>query len=96
MYFLGLSLATCSDTASHSDGCKTVECTHIEIASDVNHPEGDDCSPLCMCHCCGGVTLVNEIEHIFKVNFSSFRQPLYSETSISEISFSVWQPPKIS
>lgn len=94
VYFLGLSVKTCSDTVMAADNCQIVSCVHLETGH-ADHHTADSCSPLCTCVCCGGVTLVYEFLHNFKANHSSLEKPLYSENSISEISFSIWQPPKI-
>ncbi len=67
---------------------------HIESSHADNHA-GDECSPLCNCTCCGSITIVHEISHSFKTNFTQLPKPFYSENSVSEISYSIWQPPKI-
>lgn len=95
VYFLGLSVKTCSDTVMAADNCQTISCVHLEAGHADSHA-ADSCSPLCTCSCCGGVTLVYECLHSFNASFTPLQIPLYSENSISEISFSVWQPPKIS
>lgn len=93
IYFLGLSVKTCGDIAI-DDNCKIVSCVHLETGH-ADHHSADSCSPLCTCSCCGGVTLVYEFAHSFKASFTPLEKPLYSENSISEISYSIWQPPKI-
>lgn len=95
IYFFALSGKTCGDIAMAADNCQTVSCVHLETGHADSHA-ADSCSPLCTCSCCGGVTLVYEFVHSFKANFTPLPNPLYSENSISEISFSIWQPPKLS
>lgn len=94
MYFLGLSAKACGDI-SIDDNCQIASCVHLETGHPQNH-SGDSCSPLCTCNCCGSVTLVYEFAHSFNASFTPLQKPLYSENSLSEISFSVWQPPKLS
>ena len=76
------------------DTCKTVTCIHLESGQDGGH-SADSCSPLCMCQCCGGVTLAHEFLLGLKANYTLHQKPLYTENSISEISYSIWQPPKV-
>lgn len=93
MYFLGLSAKTCGDITME-DNCQIASCVHLETGH-ADHHSADSCSPLCTCSCCGGVTLVYESSLSFKASFIPLQKLLYSENSISEISFSIWQPPKI-
>lgn len=95
IYFFGLSVKTCGDIAMATDNCQIVSCVHLEAGHADRH-SADSCSPLCTCSCCGGVTLAYEFSHDFKAHFIPLQMPLYSENSLSEISFSVWQPPKLS
>lgn len=94
-YFLGLSAKTCSDTAMDSHDCQIVACVHIENGGHADDHSADACSPLCTCACCGSVTLVAEFAHEFKANLTPLPEFLYSENKISEITYSIWQPPKI-
>lgn len=94
IYFFDLSVKTCADSAMAVDNCQTVSCVHLE-AGHADHHTADSCSPLCTCSCCGGVTLVYESSPDFKADFTLLHKPLYSENPISEISYSIWQPPKI-
>ncbi len=71
--------------------------THLDSDSH-DHEQGDTCTPLCGCSCCGA--------HITEVScfwYESPEQPLIyqiedqffkKETSIFDYSGSVWQPPK--
>lgn len=95
IYFLGLSMMTCDDAAMAADNCQTISCMHLDAGHEEDH-SADSCSPLCTCSCCGGVTLVYEYSQSIKADHILPLNPLYSESSISEISFSIWQPPKIS
>lgn len=94
VFFLWLSVKTCSDIVKTTDNCQTASCVHLETGHTDNHSE-DSCSPFCTCQCCGGITLIYEFLHGFKESYTSLEKPLYSENSLSEISFSIWQPPKI-
>ncbi len=94
IYFLSLSVKTCADNAISSNNCKTVSCAYFQN-EHADHHSTDLCSPLCTCSCCGGITLPSESLHHFKADLTPFQKPLYSENSISEITYSIWQPPKI-
>ncbi len=94
--FLSLAVIPCSD----KDNCentpmKTISHVQSTPNQDTQHEDGL-CSPLCMCHCCGGVTIIYEQPFDFAVNYPSVKNSIYSESSISEIAYPIWQPPKIS
>ena len=91
---LGLSCMPCSDTNAASAKAEVV-IQVIDTSSPVSD-KTDDCSPFCQCNCCAGFPLqvlsntvslpVPEI-HITHCGFYN--------ASISHITISIWQPPKI-
>lgn len=95
IYFLGLATISCSDKDGCTQGSKnatsyfqTSDCQDAQHANEM-------CSPLCMCHCCGGVTIVSAEKFHIKENLSSRNPILYTENKITSPSFSIWQPPKV-
>ena len=97
-YFLLLAVIPCGDAFAHSEkeSCMEQVCdSHVE-AAESDHPEADTCTPLCMCNCCGGLTLVNEQLIVNAVPlYYSILNIRYSQQIPAEVSFSIWQPPKL-
>jgi hypothetical protein len=96
IYFLGLSVIGCGDSESHLDTCKTVACAHLDAGEDGHHADGDVCSPLCTCNCCGGTTLVEYFDYSFSISEVSKEGPEHITPKLCAVSQVIWQPPKIS
>lgn len=94
IYFMGLSMITCSDVSSGIDNCGKAQ-THLHASSDQSKDTHDICTPFCMCHCCGGITLIYMQSLEFKQPINSLNNFQYCENSLSDISYSIWQPPKV-
>lgn len=64
--------------------------------SDHEH-ESEQCSPFCICSCCGTYSQISSIYELeVKINNTiSDRALPYVTDHISEISLSIWQPPKL-
>lgn len=94
---LGLSCLPCADNAYTMNAGKA-KSEMIKKASTENETDhNDDCSPFCNCTCCAGFSINHSIASISSiVVFSSNRFSSYLPANISEVSFPVWQPPKIS
>ncbi len=93
IYILALSSLSCTDVDDIHAKKVTSE---ISSGQPANPHEDETCSPFCICTCCGSMavhfsekTPVSPTEFVFS-NFS-FSQ----ENDVIDISFSVWQPPKI-
>jgi hypothetical protein len=98
-YFLLLAVMPCNDALAHNqqETCKEQACSsHIERTQNDHHPAADVCSPLCMCNCCGGITImIDQIAvDITPVQFTTTQHP-YIQQLPAEIAFSIWQPPKV-
>ena len=95
IYFLTLAAIPCGDkdnhVLSHTKSSFTVQASSCQ---DTNQ-EDELCSPLCMCNCCGGVTIATAEKFKIKETESQKISLLYSESKISSPSFTIWQPPKI-
>lgn len=85
---------TCCDVKLEDDLCKTqIEHSHFDSGHE-DHKE-DACSPLCMCHCCGGVTLqVESGSNLVNNNFAVEHLNLLQQFP-ADLTYSIWQPPKI-
>ena len=95
IYFSMLSIIPCIDSEIVKDNCQAqTSCIHL----NTEHPEhqSDLCSPLCMCSCCGGITIILNSENNLIAQIPTEQLSIYNQNSPSEISFFIWQPPKIS
>lgn len=91
---LALSCLPCKD------GAKAISVkgkTEIKVpANKPQHSDADDCSPFCICSCCGIHTSNSNlfgIQHL-TVEYSTERE-LYPQTPLYDISLPVWQPPQL-
>lgn len=95
---MGLAIMPCGD---FSEGV-FFSSTEVGITTSINHQdheeESDHCSPLCTCACCG--LILNSTFISYQISnlkfFNSIIYANYTSPSISEVCFSIWQPPKIS
>jgi hypothetical protein len=94
---LALPALPCADEAANGEAGKT----KTEIIKQVNHQEEqehkDNCSPFCHCTCCAGFS----INHFFAATSSpvfldSKSYTSYLPENIIKVSYSIWQPPRIS
>jgi hypothetical protein len=96
-YILALSCMPCSD----KDDCNYMSADQSTFAT-TDHSDHDsdteNCSPFCMCACCGQSCIFTHFQADFGLNFPTVAQKVsvYKATFSSEVSFSIWQPPKIS
>lgn len=96
-YLLALALMPCSD----KDDCKYVK-TYKSALAATDHSSHDNdvekCSPFCMCACCGLSFNSSCFPTDLGLNFSTvvLKADFYTTSFVSEFSFSIWQPPKIS
>jgi hypothetical protein len=97
LLMLVLPALPCEDDAETADARKA----KIEMAKQDNHQEepehGDSCSPFCHCTCCAGFS----INHFFAASsftvfFDGKSYTSYLPVNIIEVSYSIWEPPKIS
>ena len=96
-YILTISLLPCTDTADCNDHNLVAEIDNSNHQKDSNNTE--QCSPFCICSCCGITTVQLQIplltftNHIYfaKVKQTIFYQ-LYTPTNNYN---NIWQPPKV-
>jgi hypothetical protein len=96
LYILTLSCFPCGDVKE----CNDNEELKISAASDHKAHEHvtEACTPFCTCSCCAASTVFQYTAAAVetpKVIFASLKFPNYQVSSRPEISFSIWQPPKI-
>jgi len=76
--------------------------SEVKISAIANHPQdnhdNDSCSPFCSCACCHASVFYQALpfSYIPKPVFQTKEYPVYSSSFYPEISFSIWQPPKLS
>jgi len=94
---LVLPALPCEDDAETANACKA----KTEIVKQTGPQEGqehnDSCSPFCHCTCCACFS----INHFFAGStfliFPDTKAYIsYLPENINEVSYSIWQPPKIS
>jgi hypothetical protein len=94
-FLLYLSCLPCSDST---------ECNakaEVKISASTNHQEHNHtkeaCTPFCTCSCCAASAFYNSLNKVqaVKIAFQSEKYPLHNENFNSEVSYSIWQPPKI-
>ncbi|MCF2444474.1 hypothetical protein L0657_10950 [Dyadobacter sp. CY345] len=95
-YILTLSCFPCGDVRECNDG------TEPEISATSEHKDHthttEACTPFCTCSCCSASTVFQYTAAAVdtpKIIFASLKFPGYKTLDLSEISFSIWQPPKI-
>ena len=96
-YILALSCMPCSD----KDDCNYVSADQSTFATTEHSDHDSDtenCSPFCMCACCGQSCSFTHFQADLSLNFPTIAQKVsvYKAIFSSEVSFSIWQPPKIS
>lgn len=97
VYLLVLSCLPCADQEPvHSLQAQTQVSADAHRHSPI-HLE-DSCTPLCICTCCSGFTLqtnnFTHFQHIQLTGRPEFR--VYTPENWLDLSYSIWQPPKLS
>jgi hypothetical protein len=94
-YILGMSCVPCSDSK---------ECTvssEVIVSTSNDHQEHkhsqEACTPFCTCSCCAASAYYNHLDKVkvIHITFQSEKYPLHIENFHSEVSYSIWQPPKV-
>jgi hypothetical protein len=100
IYLVLLVTQPCQDVVAQAGGCcdEPEMSAHFESSSH-NEPSEDECSPFCICSCCGqavashknsfGVTLDVETATV------TASLKTYSPPDTASFTTSVWQPPKV-
>lgn len=96
LYILVLATLPCTDQISAQP---PIDLTHLKSDyHDHDHEEGDTCTPLCSCSCCGAH--ITEVSYFW---YESPEQPLVyqiknhffkKKSLVSDYKGTVWQPPK--
>ena len=95
LYLLVLSCIPCND----SKECNMA--TPVEVYASNNHQEHNHskeaCTPFCTCSCCAASAFYNPIgkAQVVKEDFQSIKYPIHNKNLNTEVSYSIWQPPKI-
>lgn len=60
-------------------------------------PVDEACTPFCNCSHCPASAFNQQLSHfnVVKPVFQSLKYPIYNSSFSTEVSFSIWQPPKI-
>lgn len=96
LYILTLSCFPCGDVRECNDQAE------LEISAASEHKDHahttEACTPFCTCSCCAASTVFQysaAIVNTQKVVFASLKYPGYKISDRPEVSFTIWQPPKI-
>jgi len=96
LYVLLLSCFPCGDGLD----CNGKD--ELEIAASSGHKdhthETESCTPFCTCSCCAASTVFQYAAasvSMPKAVFASVHFKGYTDIFLSELPFSIWQPPKI-
>ncbi|WP_185269826.1 DUF6660 family protein [Adhaeribacter swui] len=94
-YLLVLSCIPCADAAPQDNTAqKTISADNTCAGSPSS--DVDLCSPLCLCTCCTGVTLVHPVFKLESIPvLVNIPVPVYQTVSIPNPTFSIWQPPQL-
>ncbi|WP_394349673.1 DUF6660 family protein [Adhaeribacter soli] len=97
IYLIIISCMPCTDQEPATSFSSVITAnTHVD-AQHPTHAE-DACSPLCICTCCSGFTIQANTFHNFQTLTVGFKTefPIYPQSNWLDLSFSIWQPPKLS
>jgi uncharacterized protein DUF6660 len=95
VYMLCLSCIPCNDKDENFSGI-----TSNILHEKKNHAEKESCTPLCICSCCGQISIINPEAQKFTVEQTSIFQLKHSGYNglflPSQCLESIWQPPRLS
>ena len=91
-YILFISCMPCTDVP-----CFEKKGGLSSINSTCSNPHEDEtCSPFCVCFCCGSLAVnATMFSAITRTEFIESKMAKDNPVKINNISFSIWQPPKI-
>ena len=91
-----LSVLPCMDESEFNNVKGTTAIAKANSQQD--HRDSDNCSPFCSCACCSASVTYHLFgySYILKSQFQEKKYPAYKSSAYSGISFSIWQPPKLS
>ena len=92
---LALSVMPCMEGGFANNGSAKTEIS--KAGNQKEHGNSDDCSPFCSCSCCSGVVFFQafSFNYLDKPVFLAKKYSVYKPSFYSDISFSIWQPPKM-
>ena len=100
IYLVALACLPCADGGIDTDHSSTAQ---KELVADRhNHSEDkhiDNCSPFCICNCCGAQILnyspVTVFEFSRAISLITVALPTYTSILTSNFHGSIWQPPQL-
>ncbi len=96
IYITSLSFVPCSDASSHCSTNTNIEQVSNEQAS--NHSDHkDNCSPFCVCDCCGTLITMPDILPFFDTGIvcSTTYLSFYTCNYSFDYDQGIWHPPSI-
>jgi hypothetical protein len=92
---IALSIMPCMDESEFN--LAKVKTAVSKATSQSEHQESDNCSPFCSCSCCSASVTYQLIGYSYCLTsqFQGKKYSTYTSSSYSEMSFTIWQPPKL-
>ena len=96
IYLLALSCIACNDLDSNAESSLQMVTTTNQ--QQQNRQKSEECTPFCSCSCCPTSAFYQTVLYlgIKKFELKSEKYCDFNSNFYSEITFSIWQPPKFS
>lgn len=97
IFFTALSIVPCADSLPQEHSHKDLEWSATD--NDHKHTDHkDDCSPLCICACCGTLIALPTLQSLVEARIKISKDYLfhYSFSYSFDYSEAVWHPPSLS
>ncbi len=93
---LGLSCLPCGDR--NECNVKAVQTISATTNHEKHNHDTEHCTPFCTCSCCATSVVHTDISYfmIDKPQFQSVKYPPLVSSFFPQITYAIWQPPKIS
>jgi hypothetical protein len=96
IYFLALSVMPCRDGKDFGVNKSALQ-TSIQQNTPCSDTQDETCSPLCTCSCCGVNAILYPLTNLTTLSVNEENKfSMYQQSRITEVSYSIWQPPKLS
>lgn len=93
---LGLSCLPCGDRNECS--MKAAQTISAATNHEKHSHDAEHCTPFCTCSCCATSVVNTDISTVseFKPHVQSVKYPAFISSFFPQLSYAIWQPPKIS
>lgn len=93
---LGLSCLPCGDR--NECNIKAAQTISAATNHEKHNHDTEHCTPFCTCSCCACSVVYTDISNItvLKSQIQSIKYPVLASSFFPQVSYAIWQPPKIS